>query len=82
MREWPPFSSPACSQDSIPRGSRPVNGHLSAQMDQGLACKGGGSDSGFCLQIRGLWSTSINKHLFIELLLCAQRCEGHKEALI
>lgn len=25
---------------------------------------------------------SVNKHLCIELLLCAQHCEGHKEALI
>lgn len=30
----------------------------------------------------GAWEYSINKHLFIELLLCAQHCEGHKEALI
>lgn len=71
MRERPPFSSSAWSQDSIPRGSRPVNGHLYAQMDQGLVWKGGDANSGFCLQIQGLWSTSINKHLFIELLLCA-----------
>lgn len=42
MGEWPPFSRPSWSQDSIPRGSRPVNGHLSAQMDPGLACEGGG----------------------------------------
>ena len=43
MREWPPFSSPAWSQDSIPRGSRLLNDHLSAQMDQGLTCQGGDS---------------------------------------
>ena len=39
-------------------------------------------DSGFCFRIQGLWRTSINKHLFIELLLCAKLDEGHKEALI
>lgn len=49
MREWLPFSSPAWSQDSIPRGSQLLNDRLSDQMDQGLACKGGDSDSGFCL---------------------------------
>lgn len=58
-----------------------MNGHLSARMDRGLACEGGDSGSGYCLRTRGLWSTGVNKHLFIELLLCAWRCEGHKEAL-
>lgn len=47
--EWPLFSSPPWSRDRIPRGSWPVNGHLSAQMDQGLACEGGDCSSGLCL---------------------------------
>jgi hypothetical protein len=77
-----PFQKHSSEPGQDSQRDRLVNGHLSAQMDRGLASQGGDMGSGFCLRSQGLWSTLINKHLFIELLLCARHCEGHKEALI